>query len=86
MENTVLKFFKDDGENKLECERLWVFLLLMSISGFYGAFTYTIRGGVFCNAQTANFVLFAMPFIFRKSSIFYFNTSFNNINSFYKKL
>ena len=60
MENTVLKFFKDSGENQLECERLWVFLLLMLISGFYGAFTYTVRGGVFCNAQTANFVLFAM--------------------------
>ncbi len=28
--------------------------------GFYGAFTYSIRGGIFCNAQTANFVLFAM--------------------------
>ena len=32
----------------------------MGVAGFYGAFTYSIRGGVFCNAQTANFVLFAM--------------------------
>ncbi len=44
----------------LECERRHVFFILMFVSGFYGAFTYTIRGGVFCNAQTANFVLFAM--------------------------
>ena len=44
----------------LECEKLWVFLTLMCVAGFFGAFTYTIRGGVFCNAQTANFVLFAM--------------------------
>lgn len=44
----------------LECEKWWIFLLLMGIGGFYGAFTYSIRGGVFCNAQTANFVLFAM--------------------------
>ncbi len=50
----------NEKEYELECEKLWVFLTLMLISGFYGAFTYTIRGGVFCNAQTANFVLFAM--------------------------
>ena len=44
----------------LECEKWWIFTILMCVSGFYGAFTYSIRGGVFCNAQTANFVLFAM--------------------------
>lgn len=44
----------------LECERWWVFALLMCIGGYYGAFTYSIRGGIFCNAQTANFVLFGM--------------------------
>jgi uncharacterized membrane protein YoaK (UPF0700 family) len=44
----------------LECEQWWIFALLMCVSGFYGAFTYSIRGGIFCNAQTANFVLFAM--------------------------
>lgn len=60
----VMKSFKINflkrQEKELECDRLWVFLTLMFISGFYGAFTYTVRGGVFCNAQTANFVLFAM--------------------------
>ncbi len=49
-------------ENKdyLECESSRVFMLLMLVAGFYGAYTYSVRGGVFCNAQTANFVLFAM--------------------------
>ncbi len=41
----------------LECEKKWVFLLLMMSGGFMGAFTYTIRGNVFCNAQTGNMVL-----------------------------
>ena len=49
-----------EDEYYLECEKKWVFLTLMGVAGFYGAFTYSIRGGVFCNAQTANFVLFAM--------------------------
>lgn len=49
-----------EEEYYLECERRHVFFILMFVAGFYGAFTYTIRGGVFCNAQTANFVLFAM--------------------------
>ncbi|MCM1285414.1 MAG: DUF1275 domain-containing protein [Acetobacter sp.] len=49
-----------DKEEYLECEKRWVFGVLIFIAGFYGAFTYSIRGGVFCNAQTANFVLFAM--------------------------
>ncbi len=43
-----------------ESQRWLIFAILMGVGGFYGAFTYTIRGGVFCNAQTANFVLFAM--------------------------
>lgn len=49
-----------EEERELECEKLWVFLTLTMVGGFYGAFTYTIRGGVFSNAQTANFVLFAI--------------------------
>lgn len=44
----------------LECERHWVFALLMFVAGFYGVYTFILRGGVFCNAQTANFVLFAI--------------------------
>jgi len=44
----------------LTCEKRHTFLILMGVAGYFGAFTYSIRGGVFCNAQTANFVLFAM--------------------------
>ena len=44
----------------LECERWWIFALMMCIGGFYGGYTYSCRGGVFCNAQTANIVLFSM--------------------------
>lgn len=50
----------NDNYEYLECERWSVFTVLMFVAGFYGAYTYTIRGGIFCNAQTANFVLFAM--------------------------
>ncbi len=49
-----------NNENYLECESSRVFKILMLVAGFYGAYTYSVRGGVFCNAQTANFVLFAM--------------------------
>ena len=44
----------------LECERWPVYALMMLVGGYFGAFTYSIRGGVFCNAQTGNFVLMAM--------------------------
>lgn len=49
-----------ENQDYLECEKEWVFSTLMFIGGFFGAFTFLIRGGVFCNAQTANFVLCAM--------------------------
>ena len=48
------------GKSELECEKWRTFVLLMFVGGFFGAFTYSIRGGVFCNAQTANFVLSAI--------------------------
>ncbi|MCH4082110.1 MAG: DUF1275 domain-containing protein [Atopobiaceae bacterium] len=44
----------------LECERRYTFWLLIFVAGWYGAYTFFLRGGVFCNAQTANVVLFAM--------------------------
>ena len=44
----------------LECEKVWVFWALMFVGGYYGGYTYNIRGGVFCNAQTANLVLLSM--------------------------
>lgn len=51
---------KEEAITYLECEKWWIFLFLTWVGGFLGAFTYSIRGGIFCNAQTANFVLFAM--------------------------
>lgn len=44
----------------LVCEKWPVYTLMMLAGGYFGAFTYAIRGGVFCNAQTGNFVLMAM--------------------------
>ena len=44
----------------LACERRRVYWLLMLTGGIFGAFTYILRGGVFCNAQTGNFLLLAM--------------------------
>ena len=41
-------------------ERWPVYWLMMLTGGFFGAFTYSVRGGVFCNAQTGNVVLLAM--------------------------
>lgn len=44
----------------LQCEKKWVYAVLMAVAGYLGAFTYALRGGIFCNAQTANVVLLAM--------------------------
>ncbi len=44
----------------LECEKEWVFWLLTMASGWFGSYTFLLRGGVFCNAQTANVVLFGL--------------------------
>ena len=54
-----MSFFKK-SEEYLECERWWVLAAMMCIGGFFGGFTYTVRGGIFCNAQTAKFVLLGM--------------------------
>lgn len=50
----------DKEFKSLECEKRYVFFLLMFVGGFLGGFTYSIRGGVFCNAQTANFICMGM--------------------------
>lgn len=52
---------KNDNEYLL-CEKNWVYYTLMAVSGFYGAFTYLLRGGVFCNAQTGNVLLMGLAF------------------------
>lgn len=46
----------------LVCEQKAVYALLMAAGGMMGAYTYILRGGVFCNAQTANVVVMAIAF------------------------
>lgn len=41
----------------LVCEHKNIFILLMTGAGMMGAYTFNVRGGVFCNAQTANIVM-----------------------------
>ena len=52
----------DNNAHYLTCERNSVFRLLMLSAGMMGAYTFVLRGGVFCNAQTANIVLMAVAF------------------------
>ena len=47
----------------LECEKFRTFILMIAVGGFLGAYTYTLKGGVFCNAQTANFVMLAVQLV-----------------------
>lgn len=46
----------------LNCEHKIVYILLMTAAGMMGAYTFNLRGGVFCNAQTANFVMMSIAF------------------------
>jgi len=38
-------------EEFLECEKLWIFVLMIVVGGFLGAYTFVLKGGVFCNAR-----------------------------------
>lgn len=49
-----------DKLSYLQCERYIIFIGLMIVGGYLGAYTYIVRGGVFCNSQTANFMLLSM--------------------------
>lgn len=57
---TPSETFSEEVREPLECEKFGIFLALMFVSGFYGAYTYLLRGGVFANAQTANFLMLAI--------------------------
>lgn len=46
----------------LTCERYYIFECLIMAAGMLGAYTLILRGGVFCNAQTANVALMAVAF------------------------
>lgn len=56
----TIKKKQENDSFLLECERWWIFALMMCIGGFFGGYTFSSRGGVFCNAQTANFVMFGL--------------------------
>ena len=43
-------------EEKTE-EKNRYFFALIFVGGFFGAFTFCLRGGVFCNAQTGKVLL-----------------------------
>ncbi len=51
---------KNANSKYLLCEQNWVYYTLIAVSGFWGAFTYLLRGNVFCNAQTGNVVLLGL--------------------------
>ena len=51
---------KSKAKSFLTCERDWVYFTLIAVAGFWGAYTYLLRGGVFCNAQTGNVVLMGL--------------------------
>lgn len=46
----------------LTCEKYYIFELLTVAAGMMGLYTYNLRGGVFCNAQTGNVVKMAAAF------------------------
>ncbi len=53
---------KKEPSEYLVCEQKTVYALLMLSAGMMGAYTYVLRGGVFCNARTANVVIMAIAF------------------------
>jgi uncharacterized membrane protein YoaK (UPF0700 family) len=50
----------DNQKKYPEWEKRWVFALLIFVAGFYGGYTLSVRGGVFCNGQTGNIALLGM--------------------------
>ena len=50
----------DQQRAYLECEKNWVYRVLIIIAGFYGGYAMAVRGGMFSNAQTGNVALMAM--------------------------
>lgn len=60
MNKKKLKKFFDNREEFAPNERLWLFCMLILIAGFWGGFTYSLRGKVFVNAQTGNLVFLSL--------------------------
>ncbi len=55
-----MKELKNNDKYFLTCERNWVYFTLTAVAGFWGAYTYLLRGNIFCNAQTGNVVLMGL--------------------------
>lgn len=53
---------KSEEKYFLTCERNWIYHVLIAVAGFFGAYTFLLRGNVFCNAQTGNVVLMGIAF------------------------
>lgn len=49
-----------NNKRYLECEKRWVFAVLIFVAGLYGGYTLAVRGGVFCNGQTGNIALLGL--------------------------
>ena len=52
---------EEEEEYYLACERRWVFLMLMLVTGFYGVFTFLLRGGVFCKRRPEILYFWPLP-------------------------
>ncbi len=63
---------EDAPKPVLRCEQWSSYLLLVFIAGFFGAFTFLLRGAVFCNAQTFNFALCASALVAGDFSEFFY--------------
>lgn len=48
---------QNNEKHFLTCERNKVYFSLIFVAGVFGAYTFMVRGNVFCNAQTGNVVL-----------------------------
>ena len=56
---------RHDSSGYLTCEHVSVFYLLMLNSGIMGAYTYVVRGGVFCNAHFSILFQYLLMFLVR---------------------
>lgn len=56
-------------QNTAPHQQFATFLALMFVGGYFGAFTYLLRGGVFCSAQTVNMLLCAVNLVRGKPAV-----------------
>ena len=60
MNKQKIKKFLIIEKNLLQMKDFGYFCMLMLIAGFWGGFTYSLRGKVFVNAQTGNLVFLSL--------------------------